>query len=123
MEKEFIESFLDPEHEWEDPYKVVKLKFYDKWKNLINWNGKIDWDYIAIHIKSMKYKSFLQTQYWKIISDKKKKMSKFKCEKCKQNDILNVHHNSYENHGYELFNMKDLIVLCEKCHKIEHGII
>jgi 5-methylcytosine-specific restriction endonuclease McrA len=46
----------------------------------------------------------------------------YRCQTCGENDVrLDVHHNSYERYGEE--NTFDLIVLCDRCHELFHGIV
>jgi hypothetical protein len=67
----------------------------------------------------MSYKSFLRTIYWSFIRDYL--LEKIpKCSQCGSNERLNVHHRSYEHHGWEHLNLDDLIVLCQECHKNQH---
>lgn len=50
----------------------------------------------------------------------KKKEAGFRCELCNGEKNLEVHHRTYENHGYEWFNQDDLICLCHDCHETHH---
>jgi hypothetical protein len=81
----------------------------------------INWDLVAEKIRSITYGDFLKTYYWNIISRYLKKEAKEKCRVCNSGGILHVHHRTYDIHGYEANNLKDLIVLCEKCHALFHG--
>ena len=66
------------------------------------------------------YKDFLKTKYWECVSQEKK-MRFTKCQLCGKTDGLQVHHNSYEHHGYEhQFIDEDLTCLCKDCHKLFH---
>lgn len=78
---------------------------------------------ISDYIQEMPYKDFLNTPYWKAIAYKKKEKTLFKCELCNSNENICVHHKTYINHGKELYNMKDLIVLCKNCHEKFHDIV
>lgn len=86
-----------------------------------------DRDAVAKHIKSMPYRDFLKTPMWKSISILVKKRSKFRCSLCGTESTyvnpLNVHHRTYEHHGYELSHMEDLICICNKCHAKFHDKI
>lgn len=66
------------------------------------------------------YQEYLKSEHW---TDVKKAMRRLKsvpkCELCGTIDeMLDVHHISYENIGYE--NQSDLCVLCHSCHKKVH---
>jgi 5-methylcytosine-specific restriction endonuclease McrA len=46
----------------------------------------------------------------------------YRCQACGKGDVrLDVHHNSYEKYGDE--STFDLVVLCDQCHKLFHGIV
>lgn len=74
------------------------------------------------NLKKMKYEDFLQTDYWKLVSEQARINAHYKCQLCGCNDKkLNVHHNTYEHRGEEFKHMEDLICLCEDCHNFYHG--
>ena len=78
-------------------------------------------DMIEGYICSMNYYDFLKTPYWKIISEKVKKKSKYRCQRCGSRNNLEVHHITYDNHGREhIFWKEDLICLCSICHRSKH---
>ena len=68
----------------------------------------------------MPYSQFLQTDYWKFISNYKKHLANRLCQHCRSTKKLEVHHTTYAHLGYEYLHLSDLIVLCHKCHKKEH---
>lgn len=73
------------------------------------------------NLKNMKYEDFLQTDYWKMVSEQARINAHYKCQLCGCNDKkLNVHHNTYEHRGEEFKHMEDLICLCEDCHNFYH---
>jgi 5-methylcytosine-specific restriction endonuclease McrA len=44
-----------------------------------------------------------------------------RCQTCGKNDVrLDVHHNTYERYGDE--SIFDLVVLCDRCHALIHGL-
>lgn len=45
---------------------------------------------------------------------------KKRLEDCKQNGVLQVHHDTYKNHFEELNHLEDLMTLCDNCHKEHH---
>jgi hypothetical protein len=71
-----------------------------------------------VHLKTMPYKEYLQTDEWKKRREKHLKVANYKCQLCNSGGNLNVHHRTYERVGREDF--MDLIVLCEKCHSLFH---
>lgn len=107
----YINSFLKP-----------TSKYYTVNEEEITNNKNVNYKDIKEYIQTMDYSSFLQTTYWKVISRKKKKDSKNKCQVCNSKDKLNVHHSTYEHHGEEhKYIDTDLICLCEKCHSLFHN--
>jgi 5-methylcytosine-specific restriction endonuclease McrA len=46
----------------------------------------------------------------------------YRCQTCGEDDVrLAVHHNTYERYGDE--STFDLVVLCDRCHELFHGIV
>lgn len=112
--KVYIDAFLSIDNEWN---KGVSQR---ERINLIR-DMFVDRDIVAEHIKSMPYKDFLQTLYWKQIASYKKYICKNRCQLCGGVGVLNVHHSTYEHHGRELeYINKDLICLCSDCHNNFH---
>ena len=73
-------------------------------------------------LKEMKYEDFLQTDYWKMVSEQARINAHYKCQLCGCKDKkLNVHHNTYEHRGEEFKHMEDLVCLCEDCHNFYHN--
>lgn len=67
-----------------------------------------------------KYKEYLRSHKW---MRKRKKMLALcgsQCENCGNTKRLQVHHLHYRTLGRESVN--DLKLLCDSCHKKEHGI-
>ena len=69
--------------------------------------------------KSMPYNEFLLTAYWRIVSEEVKRR-RGECEICGSKEHLQVHHKTYEHHGYEHMHPEDLQCLCDKCHLKVH---
>ena len=81
----------------------------------------IDGHAVEAFIKSMEYRDFLNTLYWKIVAAYVKYKAKFKCQVCGKSGVLNVHHRNYEHHGTEVYHTEDLVCLCDECHNLYHG--
>ena len=65
------------------------------------------------------YQEFLSSPFW---LEKKEWILDClgnECQKCSSKEKLQVHHKSYLNVGNE--GIKDVIVLCKKCHEEEHN--
>ena len=67
------------------------------------------------------YQEYLKTPHWKELRKRKLKQQKYTCEVCDCKFHLQVHHLTYERLGHE--RLKDLAVLCPKCHKLIHGLM
>lgn len=73
----------------------------------------------ALH--TMPYEEFLLTKYWTLFAKRCRSKAGHRCQKCKIDGVpLHVHHLTYERRGYE--RDEDVIVLCENCHRKEHGL-
>ena len=83
---------------------------------------RMEKDKIFSEIKKMPYNKFLQTPYWKIISENQKRCAGKRCALCGYPYILNVHHTTYKHHGDEIFHLDDLVTVCRECHRAIHGI-
>ena len=75
---------------------------------------------IKTELKKLCYTDFLLTWYWRTISNFLRKRDK-KCKLCDSTENLLVHHKTYSHHGDELHHLKDLVVLCDNCHKKIHS--
>lgn len=66
----------------------------------------------------MPYAEYLQTAHWKDTRRIALAYAGHRCQLCNGGGILHVHHRTYERLGEEM--MSDLVVLCERCHRIFH---
>ena len=109
--------YLDPASTWNED-----LKLYDRINCLWGALRCSDENMVAERIRAMSYSDFLATPYWKAISWKVKQLQGYTCALCPSKNDLNVHHRTYEYHGFELQRMKeDLICLCHECHEVFHA--
>lgn len=65
------------------------------------------------------YRRYIKSKAWRIKREAALKHYGACCAFCHRTDRLEVHHRHYNSLGRE--KMKDLLVLCESCHKEEHG--
>lgn len=80
-----------------------------------------DPDKLANKLKRLTYKDFLKTAYWFAVATKRKSEMNMLCQICNQGEGIQLHHRTYEIHGYEHRHMNDLTVLCGICHGVFHG--
>ena len=105
----YIKRYLDPSNSWKKGVKTYQ-KINDLKELYINQKE------VEEYIKDMDYYDFLETPYWKAIAEYIRKRADYKCQLCNSTENLNVHHRTYEHHGDELNNLRDLICICEDCH-------
>lgn len=77
---------------------------------------------ILITLKNMDYKEYLTTDHRIKLSKERKEMDGNRCVLCNSTRYLNVHHRDYTHRGDYEEEIKDLITLCNKCHKKHHDI-
>jgi len=66
------------------------------------------------------YSAYLHSSHWKKTRTDALMRAGYRCQACSAKDqILDVHHNSYDRLGHE--EPQDLIVLCRSCHTKVHG--
>lgn len=73
--------------------------------------------------RNPKYKSFYNSNEWKILKDKKMQDEQYRCEDCKRL-ALEVHHIKpiQTDEGWELrLDYKNLAALCISCHNKRHN--
>lgn len=84
----------------------------------------LDWEqdvYVPHKQPFVYYDEYLASPHWQALRVKMLERAGYKCEACQDTDsVLHVHHLIYERLGCEL--EEDLIVLCELCHGVEHGL-
>jgi hypothetical protein len=68
-----------------------------------------------------RYSEYLNTDYWKRVSDAVKAKAGYRCQVCNSQLDLIAHHRTYEHRGNELEHIDDLTCLCRRCHDIFHG--
>lgn len=69
-------------------------------------------------LSSMNYRDYLQTDYWKSVSNYIKNRDNGECVLCGETHHLQVHHKTYRHKGYEF--QTDLHTLCGGCHAKFH---
>jgi 5-methylcytosine-specific restriction endonuclease McrA len=45
------------------------------------------------------------------------------CQLCGTTQTLEAHHKTYEHFGLEILYIEDLEMLCDRCHREQHGIV
>lgn len=69
-------------------------------------------------LRKMPYSEYLRTAWWKKMRKWVLIFWKGRCAICNSNDMVEVHHRTYERRGQEL--ITDCIVLCRMCHETVH---
>lgn len=94
--------------------RQVKTEFKESEHIFIpNYNEVIE------HLKEIPYSDYLLTEHWVYFSKRVKKYYGNKCMMCNSKDnIIDVHHRTYENRGREMYD--DVILLCRICHAKFH---
>lgn len=66
------------------------------------------------YLAYLRSRDWAEKRYWVF------RLRKFRCERCQETKNLEVHHKTYKN----LYNepMDDLELLCNPCHRFEHGL-
>jgi len=108
----------DTQYDTRDPEKIEADWFLFQ---LSLSSEHIDLDHIANHLICLRYyEGFLITPYWQICRNKKLLDDKFLCQMDfrHNNRRLQVHHKTYQYHGYEAQHMDCLTTLCHDCHDL-----
>ena len=110
--KEKLEDKIS--NEYYDSDVSLKLDFLQQW---------IDDSELSIAIPEQITKEWYRDVYLKSEHWKKKRLealeyAKGLCQLCNRNGLLDVHHRTYKDLGYE--NVRDLTVLCKACHDRHH---
>lgn len=70
-------------------------------------------------LQLLPYLEYLKTEHWKQVRNMALAQAGNRCQLCNNDRSLQVHHRTYERVGHE--DLKDLTVLCGKCHRAFHG--
>lgn len=71
-------------------------------------------------LRRISYREFLKTDFWIYVRDEVRRRAHYRCELCFSIRGLQVHHKTYEHHGFEDMWLIDLICLCRNCHAKFH---
>lgn len=71
-----------------------------------------------LELRSLPYQEYLKTDHWQNVRRQSLIEANYKCRVCNRNDILHVHHTTYERLGCEL--PEDVLSLCKTCHSKFH---
>lgn len=64
------------------------------------------------------YRAHLQSPEWRVMRRLKLEDAGYRCQVCNGDELLQVHHRTYDRLGRERF--QDLTVLCDACHAKHH---
>lgn len=68
------------------------------------------------------YRVYLQSEHWRGLRLEAFKRYGRKCSKCPATCRLDVHHVRYR-HPWTAGIVDDLMILCRRCHELEHGLV
>ena len=89
---------------------------------MLNDASQADIRLIEDTIHQMRYSSFLQTSYWRLVSWQVKVNAGWRCAKCGSRYNLVAHHEDYQIHGMEHYHTDHMMCLCQKCHDRVHKL-
>lgn len=81
--------------------------------------ARVEWN---PQLAKLPYQEFLKTKYWSYIRQIKRLETENTCQHCGSHNFLQVHHTTYQYRGNEHLHLGCLKVLCETCHRKEHGL-
>lgn len=120
----FIEKYYSVLHSKFPRLKPIEIqiKFTEL---LVDFNAlsNVDKDFVIEWGSEYIYINFRRSEYWFIITTKKKLDVGYKCENCGSSKHLQTHHAEYVFRGNEHNNLDKLVVVCDDCHKKLHGIV
>lgn len=67
------------------------------------------------------HRDYLKTDHWFELRNSAIERDGGKCVRCGGNTVLQVHHKIYRER-FELGVLEDVETLCQRCHRIEHGL-
>ena len=103
-----------------DPFPVTKYDFTEI-EHFGNYASAEDQAELESALRSMPYDKFLKTFYWLAVKSRAIADAKARCQQCYQKGKpLDVHHDSYSQHGSEHKHMRLLRALCRSCHEGWH---
>ncbi len=124
LTQDFFYIAYDIEQEWLSEHKNTVI--LDKICNPVSYEtvkhselmslSEYQLDTIKQKLRSLPYKEYLQTPYWKAVRYKKKQDCDNKCDRCGSTNELNVHHLDYCYVGEDHLYLDNLMVLCELHH-------
>lgn len=123
--EKYISDFIDCCDNFVDNILLNVGKEFDKDVEKYYKENKRIYEFLCFNkikskISEIGYKNYLLTPLWKYNRKKFIENREQKCEICKGNQKLEVHHLSYKNIGSE--KNEDLCLLCNNCHTEVHKI-
>jgi len=74
----------------------------------------------SVYLRELEYGAYLLTLYWTIVRGYVLWRHGFACGRCGCEEDCQVHHLSYAHVGCEYRHLRDLEVLCKRCHSDAH---
>ena len=116
IDKNRTEKIKEEKEKKKERKAKARVEFNQMKKTLTNDAEKV------LILKSMPYKEFLNTKYWKTIKEYIITNINNSCSLCNCDNerLLQVHHRTYDYKGEEFSHLSCLTILCNKCHQMFH---
>jgi hypothetical protein len=77
---------------------------------------------IKRRLNALEYPKHLTSDKWKRLRQAALTRARFQCELCSTMKSLAAHHVRYPKNGFRHDSVDNLIIVCERCHGLLHGI-
>ena len=104
--------------QYDDLWFIKNLPYVTAYKGFPDFNKIPKYFFKKQQTYKEKYHDYLKSEEWQLLRIAKLKEVENKCQLCNSEHRLHVHHKTYENIFHE--ELKDLVVLCQKCHSKFH---
>jgi len=132
--REVVTKFMDIAYSLECEWRAVHVKEL-LFCRLVNPDSLDTVDFMEIYtldskyasmfvkqLKSLPYREYLTTSYWKAIRRRMHRIYNGKCAHCEETQHLEVHHMCYNFLGEDHLHLDNLIVMCRAHHQRFHDI-
>jgi hypothetical protein len=124
-EDELASDWLESTGKKKEYKKAIDAVWFEKVTFFANVRDDEERKARVAYLRDLPYGEYLKTRHWRRARAAMILANRGACQKCPRDPRaydfwgLHVHHLNYKNRGHEKF--VDLELLCETCHKKEHG--